>query len=62
LLLSHPHIVDAGVIATKDAEDNELPRAFVVPRPSVLSDIIASSEAMAEYTQEIDNWVKERVS
>ncbi|KAH8079661.1 putative AMP binding protein [Filobasidium floriforme] len=62
LLLSHPHIVDAGVIATKDAEDNELPRAFVVPRPSVLSDIVASSEAMAEYTQEIDNWIKERVS
>jgi len=50
------------MIATKDAVDNELPRAFVVPRPRALIDVVTSYDAMAEYTQEIDNWVKERVS
>lgn len=60
--MSHPQIMDAGVIATKDAEDNELPRAFVVPKPVVLKDIAAGTLTSGNFTQEIDNWVKERVN
>jgi acyl-coenzyme A synthetase/AMP-(fatty) acid ligase len=32
-LLSHPDVVDAAVIGVYDAENNEVPKAFVVPAP-----------------------------
>ena len=50
------------MIATKDAEDNELPRAFVVPKPTILQQLSAGEMDMNDYTQGIDNWVKERVT
>ncbi len=40
LLLSHPNVADAGVIAIPDAEAGEVPKAFVVPNGEVGTSIL----------------------
>ena len=44
ILLSHPEVVDAGVVGAPDEEAGELPRAFVVKREgsAVTEDEIAT--------------------
>ncbi|MFI9806487.1 4-coumarate--CoA ligase family protein [Streptomyces sp. NPDC052301] len=39
LLLTHPGIADAAVIGTRDDDGNEIPHAFVVPRPTGADDL-----------------------
>ncbi|KAJ2116450.1 hypothetical protein IW146_001521 [Coemansia sp. RSA 922] len=54
LLMDHPAVLDAAVIQVFDkAQETEIPKAFVVIRPSVTSEGIAD---------DIKAWVKERVA
>lgn len=48
LLLTHPMIVDAAVIGVHDEEGQEVPKAFIVPRPG--ADL--SAEAVMEFVAE----------
>jgi acyl-coenzyme A synthetase/AMP-(fatty) acid ligase len=60
-LLSHPHIADSGVIAVKDADDNELPRAFISPKAEMMKKILAHEISTENFAKEVDAWVTERV-
>ncbi|KAJ2016602.1 hypothetical protein GGI03_004223 [Coemansia sp. RSA 2337] len=54
LLMNHPAVLDAAVIQVFDkAQETEIPKAFVVVRPSITSERIA---------EDIKAWVKERVA
>ncbi|KAJ9105311.1 hypothetical protein QFC21_001679 [Naganishia friedmannii] len=64
LLLSHPDVLDAGVIGAK-AQDGvtELPRAFVVPRAGVIADDkVEEGEGRARVEQDVVCWVNKQVS
>jgi acyl-coenzyme A synthetase/AMP-(fatty) acid ligase len=61
LLLSHPQIADSGVIAVKDADENELPRAFISPKAEMMKKILAHEISTANFAREVDAWVTERV-
>ena len=52
ILLSHPEVVDAGVVGVPDEEAGELPRAFVVKREgsAVTQDQIATFVSGIELT------------
>ena len=54
LLLTNEHVQDVAVVQVPDSDSGELPRAYVVLKPSA-----DKKEVMEEYLKE---WVKERVS
>jgi len=57
ILLAHPQVLDAAVVGVKDVKtNNELPRAYIVPRDSALF------EPGAKFTPDINAFVKERAS
>lgn len=59
LLLTHPKVVDAGVVGVYDkAEVTELPRAYIVAAEGV-----AKTEAeIAKFSEEVKAWVTARVA
>ncbi len=54
LLLTHPNISDAAVIAIKDELSGELPRAYVTLKKDEISQNVTE--------EEVKDWVKERVA
>lgn len=59
LLLTHPGIVDSGVIGVyDDSQATELPRAYIVPA----SGGFASKADKAAFEGEIAEWVKDKVA
>ncbi|KAJ9120829.1 hypothetical protein QFC22_002763 [Naganishia vaughanmartiniae] len=67
LLLSHPDVLDAGVIGVRASDGvTEMPRAFVVPRPGVLATggnvQEGEGEAKARFEQDVVGWVNKQVS
>lgn len=60
-MLSHPQIAEAGVIAVKDADENELPRAFISPKAEMMRKILTREISTEAFAQEVDVWVTERV-
>ncbi|WOO86107.1 4-coumarate--CoA ligase-like 5 [Vanrija pseudolonga] len=60
LLLSHPKIVDAGVVGVWDeSQATELPRGYIVPAPSANATTEAARHALR---REVDAWVAARVA
>lgn len=61
LLLTHPNVLDAGVISVySDAEATELPRAYVVPRGSAASlKTIADKEI---FGKQVSTWIQDKVA
>jgi 4-coumarate--CoA ligase len=60
LLMSHPDVLDAGVIGVKAADGvTELPKAFVVPRKGI--DKYTNLRDKEELEQAIVTWVGEQV-
>lgn len=47
LLLGHESVADAAVIGVYDADGNEIPKAFVVRRPTVEPDALTAQDVMA---------------
>ena len=52
--MTNDHVQDVAVVQVPDSDSGELPRAYVVLKPSA-----NKNEVMEEYLKE---WVKERVS
>lgn len=68
LLLSHPDVLDAGVIGIKASDGvTELPRAFIVPRPDVVGATEDGGSTVDEgkarlFELDVVGWVNEQVS
>ncbi|KAF8586519.1 acetyl-CoA synthetase-like protein [Ramaria rubella] len=61
VLLTHPNVVDAGVIGVwSDAEATESPRAYVVPRGGAAS--LKTAAEREKYGQEIQKWIQDKVA
>ncbi|KAF8517346.1 AMP binding protein [Gautieria morchelliformis] len=61
VLLTHPRVVDAGVIGVfSEAEATEYPRAYIVPRGGVAS--LRTSADREALGQEIQAWIRTKVA
>ncbi|KAF8340904.1 AMP binding protein [Amanita rubescens] len=59
ILLAHPNIKDAAVIAVQSTKEaTELPRAYVVPKPNAVRDIPAFCRDVEDWTNEKIAWYK----
>ncbi|KAF8586536.1 AMP binding protein [Ramaria rubella] len=60
-LLSHPNVIDAGVIGVwSEAEATEYPRAYVVPRGGAAS--LKTAAERENYGREIQSWIRTKVA
>lgn len=60
LLLTHPKIVDCGIVGVYDASQaTELPRAYIVTNPTAG---ISSLDAQLAFAKEVQAWVAGRVA
>lgn len=61
LLMSHPDILDAGVIGVTASDGvTELPKAFIVPRGGL--DQFGDPEKKSAFEEEVATWVGEQAS
>ncbi|WVR06523.1 hypothetical protein IAU60_003554 [Kwoniella sp. DSM 27419] len=61
LLLSHPDVLDVGVIGVySNAEATEFPRAYVVPEGGLAA--FSSDQAKKEYSDKLIAWVQSKVA
>ncbi|EKD01238.1 AMP binding protein [Trichosporon asahii var. asahii CBS 8904] len=62
LLLTHPDVVDAGVVGVwVEEQATELPRAYIVARPGLIPEQ-GREEARSKFGKEIAAWVAGRVA
>lgn len=59
LLLTHPYVNDAAVIAIPDDDSGELPRAYIVLNDDIITIIENNKD---DFTLNIYEWIKERVA
>lgn len=63
LLLTHPLVVDVGVIGVwSEEERTEVPRAYVVRRADEDAHEEGSRAETSTFSQDVQGWVRDRVS
>lgn len=61
VLISHPEIVDSGVIGVYSKKDEtELPRAYIVPKPG--SKALGSAQEREVFQREVAKWITSKVA
>ncbi|MEI7033543.1 4-coumarate--CoA ligase family protein [Streptomyces pratensis] len=60
LLLGHEHLADAAVIGVRDADGNEVPKAYVVRGPSAAAESLTADAVMAYVAERVAPYKKVR--